>query len=59
MKIKITAEPQVAQEVRPEVGTVHEVEDVRKTPLDHKLYMIKTGMAQIGILDTECEVVEE
>ena len=58
MRIKITSEPGVCADVRPDVGTVHEVAEVRKTPLGRKLYIIKVDRAQIGILETECEIVE-
>ena len=65
MKIKITAEMPVASEVKPEVGSIHEV--VEHQPLDPKsvqsganhIYFFKHKGTRIGALNFECEVVEE
>ena len=64
MKIKIkNAELPVAAEVRPEVGSVHEVVD--QMPVDAGvMYLIRVGGtggidgAQIGVMAGDCEVVE-
>ena len=65
MKIKVTAELPVAKEVAVEVGSIHEV--VEDRPLDPKsvksganhIYYIKSGITRIGVLNFECEIVEE
>ena len=65
MKIKITVEMPVASEVKPEVGSIHEV--VEHHPLDPKsvhsganhIYFFKHKGTRIGALNFECEVVEE
>ena len=65
MKIKITVEMPVASEVKPEVGSIHEV--IEDRPLDPKsvqsganhIYFFKHKGTRIGALNFECEVVEE
>lgn len=65
MKIKIKADLPVASEIKPEIGSVHEV--IEDRPLDPKsvksganhIYYIKSGITRIGVLNFECEVVEE
>lgn len=64
MRIKITSEElPVAPEVRPEVGSVHEV--VGQKAVDAGvMYFIRVGGtggidgAQIGVMAGDCEVVE-
>ena len=65
MKIKITSEEiPVAPEVRPEVGSVHEVVE-QKTVDAGVMYFINVGGtggiagAQVGVMDGDCEIVEE
>lgn len=57
MRIKITADLPVASEVRPEIGSVHEVTG-SKDVSGGQIYFIKMGDAQIGVLSEECETVE-
>lgn len=65
MKIKITAELPVAEEICPKVGSIHEV--IEDAPLDPKrvrsgashIYFINTGITRVGVLNFECEVIEE
>ena len=57
MKIKITKPLPVAAEVRPIVGSVHEV--VKTEQRDRRrIHFIKVGNAQVGVFSAECEVVE-
>lgn len=58
MKIKITKELPVAENVRPEVGSVHEVIGKTAAPMRF-MYFIQMDGAQIGVEPSECEVVEE
>ena len=65
MKVKIKADLPVASEIKPEIGSVHEV--IEDAPLDPKsvksganhIYYIKSGMTRIGVLNFECEIVED
>lgn len=65
MKIKILSDMPVANEVKPEIGSVHDVVDHH--PLDPKsvqsganhIYFFKHKGTRIGALNFECEVVEE
>ena len=64
MKIRITADMPVASEVKPEVGSIHEV--IEDKPLDPKsvqsganhIYFFRNNGTRIGALNFECEVVE-
>ena len=58
MKIRIKEELPVAEIVRPEVGSVHEVVGRTKAPMK-LMYFIQMGGAQIGVELDECEVVKE
>lgn len=58
MKIKITEELPVAAEVRPEVGSIHEVVKAGEQGT-RTLYFIQMGGAQVGVFPRECEVVEK
>lgn len=57
MKIRIKEELPVAEIVRPEVGSVHEVVGKSKPPMK-SMYFIQMGGAQVGVEPGECEVVE-
>ena len=58
MKIKIIAELPVSLDVKPEIGSVHEVEKTEYRNL-RPLYFIKVGGAQVGVFGHECAIVEE
>lgn len=60
MTIKITAKLPVADEVKPEIGSIHEAQP-DKTPDGKDIFFISMGgdhKAQIGVFPNECEVVE-
>ena len=59
MKIKITEELPVAENVRPEVGSVHEVIGKQEDGPEYGLLFIRMGDAQIGVAFHECEIVKE
>lgn len=59
VKIKITAELPVAPDVRPEVGSVHEVAELAPMPNGRMFYMINVGMTRIGVQKSECVVLED
>ena len=59
MKIRITKELPVPEEVRPAIGSEHEVSNARPGPRGGVMYFFPIGITQIAALDTECEVVEE
>ena len=58
MKIRIKEELPVAEIVRPEIGSVHEVVGKSKAPMK-LMYFIQMGGAQVGVEPNECEIVEE
>ena len=58
MKIRITAEIPVAPDVRPEVGSVHEVVELAPMPNGKQFFMIRAGITKIGIAAEECEVLD-
>lgn len=58
MKIKITAELPVPENVRPAVGSIQEVVELAPMPNGKKFYMIMSGITKIGVAEEECEVVE-
>lgn len=62
MRIKITAELPVAAEVRPEIGSTHEVVQPA-VDIMRPMYFIRIPvsgtMATVGVLPKECEVCSE
>lgn len=58
MKIKVIADLPVSPDVKPEIGSIHEVEKSEKKNT-RTLYFIKVGGAQVGVFDHECVIVEE
>lgn len=59
MKIKITAELPVAPDVRPTIGSVHEVVELAPMPNGKQFYMIRDGITKIGVAENECIVLED
>ena len=57
MKIRITQDVPVAADVKPKIGSVHEVEELAPMPNGKQFYMIRMGITRIGIADHECEVM--
>lgn len=61
MKVKITKELPVAAEIKPEIGSTHEVirpaVDIMR-PMYFIHIPISGTMATVGVLPEECEVVE-
>lgn len=57
MKIRITKDLPVAPEIKPEIGSVHEVISDRDAA-EGIMYIIKMGGANVGVFPTECEEVE-
>ena len=58
MKIKVIADLPVSPDVRPEVGSVHEVTETKESN-GRTLHFIKVGGAQVGVFGHECVIVEE
>ena len=58
MKIKVIADLPVSPDVKPEIGSVHEVKETKKSH-GRTLYFIKVGGAQVGVFGHECAIVEE
>lgn len=59
MKIRITAEIPTAPELKPEIGSIHEVVDRELMPNGLRFFMIRAGMTKIAIAESECEVVRQ
>ena len=61
MKIRITSEVAVSEYVRPRIGSIHDVLRVETAPCGKLLYFIRVGSygGQIGVKETECEVLED
>ena len=57
MNIRITADLPVAAEVKPEIGSIHEVIGSRLIPTRGMMYTIAMGRGQIGVFENECEEV--
>lgn len=62
MKIRITKNLPVAPNVKPEIGSIHEVmrtEGREGKPVGYRhIHFIKIGNAYVGVFDNECEVVK-
>ena len=58
MRIQITENQPVPEEVRPQIGEEHDVFDTQRAPCDELLLFIRVGIAQIGVLSHKCAIVE-
>lgn len=57
MKIKITKNIPIEKDLRPPIGSVHEVVESRAEP--GQIYFIEYNGEKIGIYGRECEIEEE
>lgn len=59
MQIKITAELPVPAEVKPEIGSVHEVLKSESIAGRGIMHTIAMGRGQVGVFENECEELGE